>query len=116
MTNPAKAKGDRAELEIAKMLEELLGFRIRRKLGAGRADDTGDLHGIPDTVVQVAAWSDALRAIREKPLAADTQALNDDATFASTAVRLRGGTWRVVLTPEQYATYVLNSQPSKENK
>ena len=111
MSNPKKAKGDRAELEISKILEDLLGFRIRRKLGAGRADDTGDLDGIPATVVQVAAWSDALRAIREKPLAANEQAINAGATFAATAIRLRGGSWRIVLTPEQYATYVREALP-----
>ena len=115
MSNRAKAKGDRAELEIARTLEDLLGYRIRRKLGAGRTDDTGDLDGIPDTVVQVAAWSDALRAIREKPTAADQQALNAGVTFAATAVRLRGGLWRIALTPEQYATYVRETQQPERN-
>lgn len=32
-----------AELEAARTLSALLGFPIRRKLGAGRADDVGDL-------------------------------------------------------------------------
>ena len=113
MTNSRKRRGDRAELEVAGILADLLGYRIRRKLGAGRTDDTGDLDGIPDTVIQVAAWSDALRAIREKPTAADQQALNAGATFAATAVRLRGGLWRIALTPEQYATYVRESQPTE---
>ena len=116
MTSAAKRKGDRAELEIASILEDLLGYRIRRKLGAGRADDTGDLDGIPDTIVQVAAWTDALRAIREKPIAADTQALNARATFAATAVRLRGGLWRIALTPDQWATYVRETQSLPKGK
>jgi len=34
---------------------------------------------------------------------------NDDALFAATAVRLVGGIWRIVLTPEQWATYVRES-------
>jgi len=42
VTNPANKKGDRAELEIAGILTDQLGIRVRRKLGAGRADDTGD--------------------------------------------------------------------------
>ena len=48
MTNPQKAKGDAAEREIATMINALTGWPVRRKLGAGRADDTGDLDGIPD--------------------------------------------------------------------
>ena len=115
MTNSRKRRGDRAELEVAGILQDLLGYRIRRKLGAGRTDDTGDLDGIPDTVIQVADWTDALRAIREKPLDATQQATNARATFAATAIRLRGGTWRIVLTPEQFATYVREAQPTEGN-
>lgn len=119
MTNRAKNKGDAAERELAAVLSDLLGFTVRRKLGAGRADDTGDLDGIPDTVIQVANWNNALRAVREKPLGAEDQRANADATFAVTAVRLVGGIWRFVLTPEQFCTYVRNSirtqpAPTKE--
>lgn len=106
MTNSAKRKGDRAEREVAALLCDELGIACRRKLGAGRADDTGDIDGVPATVVQVADWTDALRAVREKPLEAERQRENDGATFAATFVRLRGGTYRVVLTPQQFATFV----------
>lgn len=109
MPNRQKAKGDRAEREAAAILDDLLGFGIRRKLGAGRAEDTGDIYGIDDTVVQVAAWADALRAIREKPIGAEAQRENAGATFAFSMVKLRGGLWRCVLTPEQMATYVRES-------
>jgi hypothetical protein len=106
MTGPAKRKGDSAELEAARLLHDLLGFDVRRQLGAGRADDVGDLTGIPDTVVQVANRpSDSLRAIHEKPLQAEVQRGRAGATFAVTMIRLRGGAWRVVLTPEQFATW-----------
>jgi hypothetical protein len=104
VTSPQKRKGDAAELEAAAILSDLLGYPVRRKLGAGRTDDTGDLDGVPDTVLQVASWADALRAVREKPLAAESQRHNASTTFAATLVRLRGGVWRVVLTPEQFAT------------
>lgn len=107
--NSQKAKGDRAEREAAAILDDLLGFGIRRKLGAGRAEDTGDLYGIAETVVQVADWSDALRAVREKPVGAEAQRINAGATFAFSMIRLRGGLWRCVLTPEQMATYVRES-------
>jgi Holliday junction resolvase len=106
MTSSAKRKGDAAEREFANILTDLLGFPVSRSLGAGRAQDRGDLFGIPDTVIQVAAWDDARRAAREKPADAEFQRANAGATFAATAVRFNGGTWRVVLTPEQYATYV----------
>lgn len=103
MTSPRKAKGDRAELEIAGILRDELGYPVRRMLGAGRLDDVGDLVGIPDTTIQVADWADALRAIREKPLAVEAQRFNAGTTHAVTFVRLRGGLWRAVLTPEQWA-------------
>ena len=104
MTHPNKVKGDRAELEVARLLHDLTGWPVRRKLGAGRTDDEGDLEGIPDTVVQVANWADVNRAIRQKPLEAEQQRANAGATFAVTLVRLRGGVWRAVLTPEQLCT------------
>lgn len=36
MSNPAKAKGDRAELEVQALIRDLLGVPARRMLGAGR--------------------------------------------------------------------------------
>lgn len=105
MTSPAKVKGDQAEREAAKLLADLLGYPVRRKLGAGRIDDCGDLDGIPSTVIQVANWSDVTRAIRQKPVEAEQQRINAGATFAATLVRLRGGDWRVVMTPDHFATW-----------
>ena len=67
MPSPQKAKGDRAELEAAALLTEALGLPVRRKLGAGRSDDTGDLDGVPGHVVQVASWKDTAAAARVKP-------------------------------------------------
>ena len=106
MTSPSKAKGDRAEREIAGILTDLLGMPVRRKLGAGRLDDVGDLDGIPDTVVQVADRARVLDVLRNKPIAAEAQRANAGATFAATAIRMQGGVWRIALTPEQFATYV----------
>jgi hypothetical protein len=111
MPNPKKAKGDRAELEAAALLKQTLGLPVRRKLGAGRADDTGDLDGVPGHVVQVASWADTAAAARVKPPEAEQQRINANATHAATLVRFRGGTWRVVLTLEQWARYVELSGP-----
>jgi hypothetical protein len=106
MTNPQKRKGDAAELEAARLLTELLGVPVRRKLGAGRADDTGDLDGVPGHAVQVASWADTAAAARVKPPEAEQQRIHGGQPHAATLVRFRGGTWRVVLTLEQWARYL----------
>jgi hypothetical protein len=110
MPNPQKRKGDAAEREAAELLSDLLGLMVRRKLGAGRTTaaggDTGDLEGIPDHVVQVADWANVAAAARVKPAAAAEQAVNANLPHAATMVRFRGGTWRIVLTPAQWARLV----------
>lgn len=106
MANPSKRKGDKAELEVQGILRELLGVPARRKLGAGRSDDMGDMDGVPLTVISVANWpSDTLRAVREKPLECEAQRRRAAEPFCATFVRLKGGEYRVVLTPEQFATW-----------
>jgi hypothetical protein len=86
LTGASKRRGDEAEREAAALLADLLGYPIRRKLGAGRLDDVGDLDGLPATTLQVAAWTDALRAVREKPLAVEEQRTRAQTTFAATLV------------------------------
>ena len=117
MANSAKRKGDRAELEVQGLLRELLGVPARRALGAGRKDDVGDITGVPDTVIQIVDSADKTRAIREKPLEAERQRMHAECLtseyrpyFAATFVRLRGGDYRVVLTPEQWALYWREAQ------
>src|SRR6266496_590279 len=110
--NAAKRKGDRAELEIARLIYEHLGIPVRRKLGAGRADDTGDLDGIPDTAAQVANWADTMRAVREKPVAVEQQRVNAGALHAVSFIRTRGGIWRAVMTIEQWAVYAREPMPA----
>ena len=105
VVHPSVRKGDIAEREAAALLGELLGYTIERKGRGGSQRDTGDLVGLPDTVVQVSnAPADTLRKVHTKPLDAELQRERAGATFAATMIRLRGGTWRVVLTPEQFAT------------
>lgn len=106
MVNAAKRKGDRAELEVAHLLADLLGLPVRRKLGAGRRDDTGDLDGIPDTVIQVAHYTDLARALREKVDACRDQQARAGATFGAVALKSRSHGWLFVLTADQFATYV----------
>jgi len=104
VTGSAKRKGDRAELEVQALLRELLGVEARRKLGAGRADDMGDIDGVPATVVQVASIARLSEAVREKPRQAEQQRLRARVPHAATFLRLRGGEYRVVLTVDQWAT------------
>jgi len=107
MTGAAKRKGDKAELEVQELLRRLLGVPARRALGAGRLDDVGDIDGVPDTCISVANWPKrgTLRAVREKPVQAEEQRRNKGSSFVATFVRLQGGEYRVVLTPEQWAAY-----------
>lgn len=110
MANPQKRKGDAAEREAAQLLSLLLGLSVRRRLGAGRTTsaggDIGDLDGVPGHVIQVASWANVAAAVRIKPAEAELQAGHAQAPFAATLVRFRGGTWRVVLTPTQWAAYL----------
>ena len=59
MTNPPSSSGETRCERVAQLIAELTGHPARRKLGAGRADDTsGDIDRVPATVVQVANWAD----------------------------------------------------------
>lgn len=104
MANPPKRKGDAAEREAAKLLSDLLGFAVRRKLGAGRADDTGDLDGLPDCTAQVKNYADLARAIREGLAGLEVQQATAGTTHGVLLVRRPGGRWIAVQTVEQWAT------------
>ena len=104
MTNPQKNKGDRAEREIATLLADLTGYPVRRKLGAGRADDTGDLDGIPNTTAQVKDYKNVTVAIRTAIDDLETQRANAGTDFAVAFIRRPGGRWIAVSTVEHWAT------------
>lgn len=104
MTHPSKRKGDKYELEAAARLAEATGWPVRRKLGAGRADDCGDLDGIPDTCMQVKAYTDIARAIRETLNELPAQQTNAQTTFAAGLIRRPGGRWFAVMDLDQLAT------------
>lgn len=106
MAHPNKIKGDRAEREAATLLSQLLNRTVRRKLGAGRQDDTGDLDGIPDWTIQVKNRKDIARTIREgMPQLADQQR-NNNTENAAMMLRQHGGSWVVVMTAEQLAKLI----------
>ena len=101
--NSQKNKGDQAEREAAELLSKATGYNVRRQLGAGRLDDIGDLDGIPDTIVQVANWTDKSKACLQKPREAEMQRWNAKAKYAASMIRWRGGHWRLVMTIDQFA-------------
>lgn len=79
-------------------------------LGAGRAQDIGDLHGLENFTAQVANWpANTLGALRNKPLACVTQQAHGKTPFGVTFLKLPpqpGGKppeWRAVQTLEQFA-------------
>ena len=89
MANPSKAKGDRAERDAVAYLVETVPHlvsvtRPQRKLGAGRAEDTGDLWVFHDVAVQVRNYDLAAigRAIRSAAVDAAAQAANGDQPYA----------------------------------
>jgi hypothetical protein len=103
VTNSAKRKGDKAELEVQGILRDLLGVPARRKLGAGRLDDMGDIDGVPNTCISVANYSDIARAIRDKLPMVEDQRERAGCDFAAMFVRRPGGRYAVVMTPEMFA-------------
>src|SRR5947209_4218775 len=111
MTNRAKAKGDRAELEVQGLLRDHLGVPARRQLGAGRKDDIGDVTGVPDTTIQVTNRADIGRAIREKLPETVEQQERAGSLFGALFCRRRGGKFVVVLTVSQWTTLWREAQP-----
>jgi hypothetical protein len=103
VSNPSKAKGDKAELEAARLLADATGWPVRRKLGAGRTDDTGDLDGIPQTTVQVKNYRDITRAVNETLDELPAQQANAGTPFGIGLIRRPGGRWFAVLTLDQAA-------------
>lgn len=116
MTNTAKRKGDAAELEIARILADLTGWPVRRKLGAGRADDAGDLDGIPNTVAQVKNYRDVVRAINDAINDLPAQRANAGTTHAVAFIRRPGGRWIAVMDMPTWATWAREALNNKENK
>ena len=106
MTSSAGRKGASAEREIAALLSDHLGVDCKRLLGAGRAEDVGDLHGLANWTAQVAWWPSrgVLRAFREKPVECEQQQANAATDFGVSFIRMHGGIWRAVQTVEQWST------------
>ena len=103
MSNPSKRRGDRAELEVARLISDHLGITVKRRLGAGRKEDEGDMWGIPDCVVEVKSYSSVGDGVNAALADLERERLNAGVPFAAGFVRRRGGTYAVVMTPEHFA-------------
>jgi hypothetical protein len=109
VSNPQKAKGDRHELAVCARLAELLDRKVVRALGAGRAEDTGDVWGIDGVTVQLKNFRDLGRAIVEAIDGADRQAVNAGTDLRLGVVRRHGARHHrdvVVMSLEQFAEWV----------
>jgi hypothetical protein len=102
VTSASKRKGDQAEREIAHILTDQLGPLVRRRLGAGRRDDTGDLDGLEQTTVEVKAYADIARAVREGLADCTTEQTNAGTPFGVAFIRRPGGRWFAAMTVEQW--------------
>lgn len=97
-----KRKGDRAELEAAKVLADLTGFPVRRKLGAGRTDDEGDLEGLPGLTVEVKNYRSVAEGVNVGLADAEREQDNAGTPFGCAMIRRPGGRWFLAMTPEQF--------------
>jgi hypothetical protein len=104
VTSPAKRKGDHAERELAGILADQLGIVVRRKLGAGRLDDEGDIDGLPDTTVEVKSFRDITRGLREGLDDSVREQANAGTTHGVAFIRRPGGRWFAAMTVEQWCT------------
>lgn len=101
----ATQRGAAAEREAATWIANETGWPVRRMLGAGRKDDVGDLHGVPDCTVQVVSrtnTTDLAQAIRTKPWQCEQQQANAGTRYGVTLARIVPGLWLAVMTPDQY--------------
>ncbi len=115
MAHPSKRKGDKYELEAARLMTEMFGTEVRRKLGAGRTDDTGDLEGLDGLTIQVKAYTNVgagvLAGLKDGP----SNQANAGTPFGVSMVRIRGGAWAFVMTPEQFhQLYVMHTTTEGE--
>jgi len=101
VASPARRKGNRAEVEAAALLASLTGWPVRRRLQEGRADDTGDLEGVPYTCVQVTAVENLVAALSVKLPALKAQQARAGAPFGVVLVRRRGGRFIAAMDMDQ---------------
>jgi hypothetical protein len=106
VSNPSKVKGDSAERALSKLISDELGIEVRRKLGAGRKDDTGDLEGVDGWTIEVKNVARLSDALRDGVDDSTREQRNARTPFGVAFIRVRGGRWYAVQSVEQWATVV----------
>jgi len=104
VTSAAKRKGDRAELELAALLTDQLGMPLRRKLGAGRSDDTGDIDGLPGWTIEVKNYRDIVAGLNAGLNDSVREQANAGTPHGVAFIRRPGGRWFAAMTLEQWCT------------
>lgn len=112
MPHPSATKGARAELEIAKLLTEALDRPVRRKLGAGRTDDEGDLEGLDDWTLEVKNYASISAGVNEGLADATKEQANAGSRHGAALIRRPRGRWFVAMTIEQF-TDIINALEKK---
>jgi hypothetical protein len=98
-------KGPVKEREVAAMFVEEGYTKARRALGAGRQDDVGDIDGVPNLCIQVAARKSGIATVLDQKLpATEIQRKNRGVPFASLWLKMNLKPWIVVLTPKMFFT------------
>lgn len=86
LMNSSKNKGDRGEREAVVALCALAPDYVlpnaRRKLGAGRRDDMGDIDVFPDVTIQVKCMASLPTALREAAVGANVQSARAGTSYA----------------------------------
>jgi len=105
MTHPSKRKGDTAELEAARIVAVELGVDARRALGAGRAEDTGDIWWPGQTLtLQVKNYRNITLAVADGLDGSTRQQANAGTPYGAAMIRRPGGHWFFAQTVDQFMT------------
>ena len=106
MSGITGTKGQVAERELAAYLTAASPWLVDRMLRTGRADDLGDLTGIPDHTVQVKNYVNIQRAVSQglpdlarQQIAAGTR---HGVLFVRRHGRITGPRWIAVLPVDQW--------------
>ena len=100
MANPNKRKGDQAERQVVAWLRTHGFINAERAYGAGRADDVGDIDGMPGVCIEVKDHGKHTLSEFLKELESEMQNMN--AATGVVIIKRRGSTdvdtWYAVST------------------
>ena len=91
MTTPSARKGSNFERSIVGYLRDWFGSHLSRPR-AGAAKDLGDLAGLPGWTIEIKAYTDVARAIREGLAELDVEKANAGTPYGAVIVKRVGKT------------------------